>query len=835
MSYFVAMFEEKKNPPDIGFNIISDDEPELIPILSLEDEEQINSEKFPDVLPILPLRNTVLFPGVVIPITVGRDKSITLIKEAYKGDKIVGVVSQKDVTIEDPKFADLNKIGTVAFILKMLRMPDGNTTIIIQGKRRFEIAEEVQSEPYIKAKIIPLPDKKPPVNEKEFIALVDSLKDISYQIIQNSPNIPSEAGFAIRNIESPAFLINFVSSNMNADVTTKQSLLEMVDVKQRAQKVLELLSKDLQMLELKNQIQNKVKGDIDKQQREFFLNQQLKTIQEELGGNAFDKEISEMKERATKKKWSKAVAEVFDKEIERLGRINPAAAEYSVTLNYLDLLLELPWDEKTLDNFDLKHARKVLDKDHFGLDKIKDRILEYLAVLKLKGNMKSPIMCLVGPPGVGKTSLGKSIATALGRKYVRMSLGGLRDEAEIRGHRKTYIGAMPGRIIQNLKKSKSSNPVFVLDEIDKLTSDFHGDPSSALLEVLDPEQNNAFYDNFVEIEYDLSNVLFIATANQLSTIQPALRDRMEIIELSGYTVEEKIQIAIRHLIPKQIEAHGLKKQDVQFTNDAIETIIDEYTYESGVRNLERNIAAVVRSVAKSVASEEKYDSKISRKQVYKILGAPKFIKDKWLDNKFAGVVTGLAWTANGGDILFIETSLNAGKGRLTLTGNLGDVMKESASIAYAFLKAHAGDLNLDPKVFEHWDVHIHVPEGATPKDGPSAGITMLTSLASAFTQRKVKKKLAMTGEITLRGKVLPVGGIKEKILAAKRAGIEEIMLSADNRKDIEEIKEDYLKGLKFIYVETMADVLDIALLNEKVKNPLNITVPADKQAETKRR
>lgn len=829
------MFEEKKNPPDIGFNIISDDEPELIPILSLEDEEQINSEKFPDVLPILPLRNTVLFPGVVIPITVGRDKSITLIKEAYKGDKIVGVVSQKDVTIEDPKFADLNKIGTVAFILKMLRMPDGNTTIIIQGKRRFEIAEEVQSEPYIKAKITPLPDKKPPVNEKEFIALVDSLKDVSFQIIQNSPNIPSEAGFAIRNIESPAFLINFVSSNMNADVTTKQSLLEMVDVKQRAQKVLELLSKDLQMLELKNQIQNKVKGDIDKQQREFFLNQQLKTIQEELGGNAFDKEIKEMQERATKKKWSKAVAEVFDKEIERLGRINPAAAEYSVTLNYLDLLLELPWDEKTLDNFDLKHARKVLDKDHFGLDKIKDRILEYLAVLKLKGNMKSPIMCLVGPPGVGKTSLGKSIATALGRKYVRMSLGGLRDEAEIRGHRKTYIGAMPGRIIQNLKKAKSSNPVFVLDEIDKLTSDFHGDPSSALLEVLDPEQNNAFYDNFVEIEYDLSNVLFIATANTLSTIQPALRDRMEIIELSGYTVEEKIQIAIRHLIPKQIEAHGLKKQDIQFTNDAIETIIDEYTYESGVRNLERNIASVIRSVAKSVASDEKYDSKISRKQVYKILGAPKFIKDKWLDNKFAGVVTGLAWTANGGDILFIETSLNAGKGRLTLTGNLGDVMKESASIAYAFLKAHASDLNIDPKVFEHWDVHIHVPEGATPKDGPSAGITMLTSLASAFTQQKVKKKLAMTGEITLRGKVLPVGGIKEKILAAKRAGIEEIMLSADNRKDIEEIKEDYLKGLKFIYVETMADVLDVALLNEKVKNPLNITVPVDKQPEIKSR
>jgi ATP-dependent Lon protease len=825
------MFEEKNNPSKIRFSILSDDEPELIPILSLEDEEQINSEKFPEVLPILPLRNTVLFPGVVIPITVGRDKSIALIKDAYKGDKIIGVVSQKDVNIEDPTFDDLNRIGTIAYILKMLRMPDGNTTIIIQGKRRFEISEQVQSEPYIKAKIIPLPDKKPPINEKEFIALVDSLKDVSFQIIQNSPNIPSEAGFAIRNIESPTFLINFVSSNMNADVVTKQSLLEMVDVKQRAQKVLELLTKDLQIIELKKQIQNKVKVDIDKQQREYFLNQQLKTIQEELGGNPFDKEINEMKEKAAKKKWPKQAAEVFEKEIERLGRINPAAAEYSVTLNYIDLLLELPWDEKTVDNFDLHHARKVLDKDHFGLEKVKDRILEYLAVLKLKGNMKSPIMCLVGPPGVGKTSLGKSIATALGRKYVRMSLGGLRDEAEIRGHRKTYIGAMPGRIIQNLKKAKSSNPVFVLDEIDKLTSDIHGDPSSALLEVLDPEQNNAFYDNFVEIEYDLSNVLFIATANNLATIQPALRDRMEIIELSGYTVEEKIEIAVRHLIPKQIEAHGLKKKDVQFTTDAIETIIDEYTYESGVRNLERNIASIIRSVAKSVASDEPYESKITRKQVYKILGAPKFIKEKWLDNKFAGVVTGLAWTVNGGDILFVETSLSPGKGKLTLTGNLGDVMKESASIAFAFLKAHAGDLKLNPKVFEHWDVHLHVPEGATPKDGPSAGITMLASLASAFTQRKVKKKLAMTGEITLRGKVLPVGGIKEKILAAKRAGIEEIMLSIDNQKDVEEIKEEYRKGLKFVYVETMAEVLNYALLPEKVKNPLNITVPEETKGQ----
>ncbi|MCZ2277325.1 MAG: endopeptidase La [Bacteroidia bacterium] len=820
------MFEEEDNMKSrLQLNLISDDEPELIPILSLEDEEQINAENVPEVLSILPLRNTVLFPGVVIPITVGRDKSITLIKEAYKGNKIVGVISQKDISIEDPKFDDLNKIGTVANILKMLRMPDGNTTIIIQGKRRFQMIEEVQNEPYLKARILAISDNRPPLNDKEFIALVDSLKDISYQIIQNSPNIPSEAGFAIRNIESPAFLINFVSSNMNADVTTKQTLLEMVDVKSRAQKVLELLSKDLQMIELKNQIQSKVKGDIDKQQREFFLNQQLKTIQEELGGNNFDKEITEMKEKASRKKWSKAVAEVFDKEIERLGRINPAAAEYSVTLNYIDLLLELPWDEKTLDNFDLKNARKVLDKDHFGLDKVKDRILEYLAVLKLKGNMKSPIMCLVGPPGVGKTSLGKSIATALGRKYVRMSLGGLRDEAEIRGHRKTYIGAMPGRIIQNLKKAKSSNPVFVLDEVDKLTSDFHGDPSSALLEVLDPEQNNAFYDNFVEIDYDLSNVLFIATANSLSTIQPALRDRMEIIELNGYTVEEKTQIAVRHLIPKQLEAHGLKKNQLLFNNEAIVTIIDEYTFESGVRNLERNIASVIRSIAKSIASDESYDLKITRKQIYKILGAPKFIKDKWLDNKFAGVVTGLAWTANGGDILFVESSLYPGKGKLTLTGNLGDVMKESATIALDFIKAHAADLELDSKLFEFWDIHIHVPEGATPKDGPSAGITMLSSLASSLTQRKVRKKLAMTGEITLRGKVLPVGGIKEKILAAKRAGIEEIMLSEDNRKDIEEIKPEYLKGLKFKYVDTMNEALDYALLSEKVRNPVKIEIP----------
>jgi len=816
------MFDDKNKIQEVVLGGIADDEPDLIPLISTEDEEQINAEKIPDELSILPLRNTVLFPGVVIPITVGRDKSIHLIKDAYKGNKIIGVVSQKDVNIEDPQFTDLNLVGTVAFLLKMLKMPDGNITVIIQGKRRFEMTGLIQNDPYLKAQIKPLPDKKPPQNEKEFMALVDSLKDISIQIIQQSPNIPSEAAFAMRNIESPSFLINFISSNMNADVGQKQLLLEEVDVKIRASKVLEILTKELQMLELKNQIQSKVKGDIDKQQREYFLNQQLRTIQEELGGNSVDKELNQLKERAKEKKWSKEVGEVFNKEVERLGRINPAAAEYSVTLNYLDLLLELPWNDFTRDNFDLKHAQKVLNKDHYGLEKIKERILEYLAVLKLKGNMKSPIMCLVGPPGVGKTSLGRSVAAALGRKYVRMSLGGLRDEAEIRGHRKTYIGAMPGRIIQNIKKAKSSNPVFVLDEIDKLTFDFHGDPSSALLEVLDPEQNNAFYDNFVEIEYDLSNVLFIATANTLGTIQHALRDRMEIVEMNGYTVEEKIQIALKHLVPKQLEAHGVNKQQVQFTSQIIETMIDEYTNESGVRNLERNIASVIRSLAKAIALNETYESKVTGEQLYKILGPPRFIKDRWLDNSHAGVVTGLAWTPNGGEILFIETSLSRGKGKLALTGNLGDVMKESATIAMAYLKAHASELKIKDEFFNQWDVHLHVPEGATPKDGPSAGITMLTSLASAFTQRKIKKKLAMTGEITLRGKVLPVGGIKEKILVAKRAGISDIVLSEDNRKDINDIKPEYIRGLKFHYAKEMIDVLHIALMNEKVKNAIDL-------------
>ena len=815
------------NPLDLS-NII-DDDTEFIPLLSQEDEDQMNQQDIPDILSILPLRNTVLFPGVVIPITVGRDKSINLIKDAYKGEKIIGVVAQRDVGIEDPKFEDLNSVGTVAHVLKMLRMPDGNTTIIIQGKRRFKLDKCVQSEPYIRCTVKAFPETKASTTDTEFMAVVASLKDLALQIIQQSPNIPSDAAFAIRNIESHTFLINFISSNSNLDVIKKQELLEIADHKERATRVLEHLSKELQMLELKNQIQSKVRTDIDKQQREYFLNQQLRTIQEELGGNSPDREISEIRERGRLKKWTKEVEEVFNKECDRLSRMNPAAAEYSVLINYLELLLDLPWSEYTNDNFDLKHAQKILDKDHYGLEKVKARILEYLAVLKLKRDMKSPIMCLYGPPGVGKTSLGKSIARALGRKYVRMSLGGLRDEAEIRGHRKTYIGAMPGRIIQNIKKAKSSNPVFVLDEIDKLGNDFHGDPSSALLEVLDPEQNNTFYDNYVETDYDLSNVLFIATANSLSRVQPALLDRLEIIEINGYTLEEKVQIAIKHLVPKQLEAHGLKKEHVKLSAKMIEYMIERYTRESGVRGLEKKIAAIVRGLAKSVAMEEKYNPVIAEEDITRILGAPIFQQDKYQGNDVAGVVTGLAWTSVGGDILFVEVSLSKGKGRLTITGNLGDVMKESATIAMAYLKAHADQLSLDPRVFDQWDVHIHVPEGATPKDGPSAGVTMLTALASAFTQRKVKNQMAMTGEITLRGRVLPVGGIKEKILAAKRAGIKDVILCAENKKDIEEIRRDYIKDVKFHYVTEMIEVIQLALLKEKVKNAIDVKFMTEKE------
>jgi ATP-dependent Lon protease len=807
--------------------MLSDDnvaeDTEFIPLLSLEEEDSMNAETVPEELPILPLRNTVLFPGVVIPITVGRDKSINLIKDAYKGDKIIGVVSQKNDTVEDPLPEDLNTIGTVAQIIKMLRMPDGNTTVIIQGKKRFQLQQIKQTEPYFRGEITAFSEIRPVKDDQEFVALTSSLKDLALQIVKLSPHIPSEAGFAVRNIESPSFLVNFISSHMNVAVVEKQKMLEIANLKERATAVLSNLTKELQMLELKNQIQSKVKTDIDKQQRDYFLHQQIKTIQEELGENNFAQEVQEMKEKAKTKKWSKEVTLAFHKSLGKLERMNPNAAEYSIQTNYLETLLDLPWEEKSQDNFDLKHADKVLNKDHFGMDKVKELIIEHLAVLKLKGNMKSPILCLYGPPGVGKTSLGKSIADALGRKYVRMSLGGLRDEAEIRGHRKTYIGALPGRVLQNIKKSGTSNPVFILDEIDKVGHEYHGDPSSALLEVLDPEQNNAFYDNYVELDYDLSNVMFIATANSLSTIQPALRDRMEIIEITGYTIEEKMEIAKRHLLPKQLTEQGLKKDQLSLNKNVIEYIIENYTRESGVRGLEKVIAKVVRNAAKSIAMEQKYNVNVDVKDLTKILG-PSHAKDRYQGNDVAGVVTGLAWTAVGGDILFIETSITRGNGKLTLTGNLGDVMKESAIIALEYLKSHSNIIGLKPEVFDKWNVHIHVPEGATPKDGPSAGITMLTSIASAFTQRKVKKELAMTGEITLRGRVLAVGGIKEKILAAKRAGIKEIILSVDNKKDVEEIKKEYIKDVKFHYVEKMIDVVKYTLLKEKVENPIEVNI-----------
>jgi len=808
--------------------VINEDS-EFFPLMSSEDEEEMNNEQLPEFLSILPLRNTVLFPGVVIPITVGRDKSIKLIRDANKANRMIGVVSQQDVGIEDPSFVQLNKVGTIALIIKMLQMPDGNTTVILQGKKRFILKDEVQSVPYIKATIEPFKEVKHK-EDKEFKAMVSSIKDMAMSIIQLSPNIPSEAGIAIRNIESTSFLINFISSNMNADMSAKQRLLEEPNLRNRANIVLEHLTLDLQMLELKNQIQSKVRVDLDKQQRDYFLNQQLKTIQEELGGNSPDLEIDSLKMRASKKKWTKEVKEHFNKELEKLARTNPAAADYSVQINYLELLLDLPWSEFTKDNFDLKRAQKILDKDHFGLDKVKQRIVEYLAVLKLKHDMKAPILCLVGPPGVGKTSLGKSIAKALGRKYVRMALGGIRDEAEIRGHRKTYIGAMPGRIIQSIKKAGAANPVFILDEIDKVGNDFRGDPSSALLEVLDPEQNSTFYDHYVEVDFDLSNVMFIATANSLSSIQPALLDRMEVIEVSGYTIEEKIEIARQHLVPKQREAHGLKSKDVSVRPDVLEKLVVDYTRESGVRALEKKIGSLVRGVAKNIAMHEPYNPVVSKVEVEKILGAPIFDKDQYEGNEVAGVVTGLAWTSVGGDILFIEASLSPGKGRLTLTGSLGDVMKESVTIALAYLRAHAAGFNIDPRLFDQWDIHVHVPAGATPKDGPSAGITMLTALTSAFTQRKIKPHLAMTGEITLRGRVLPVGGIKEKILAAKRANIKEIILCASNKKDILEIKGDYIKDLKFNYVTDMHEVIDLALLDEKVRNPLDLTVKEDANA-----
>ncbi|MFZ9027948.1 MAG: endopeptidase La [Crocinitomicaceae bacterium] len=794
---------------------------EFIPLISAEEEENINKQEFPEELPILPLRNNVLFPGVVIPITVGRDKSIRLIQEANRGNKIIGVVSQKDQEEESPEFVDLHSVGTVAQILRLLKMPDGSSTVIIQGKRRFEIVQPVATEPYMKAKTRLLKEERIDTDKQEMNVMIKSIKDLALQIIQESPNIPSEASFAIGNIDSPTFLVNFISSNMNADVSKKQEMLEELNVKKRAMMVLEHLTLEVQMLEMKNEIQSKVRKDIDKQQREYFLHQQMRTIQDELGGSPQQQDILEKERLAKDKKWNETVEKLFYKELDKLSRMNPQGAEYTVQMNYLDLMLELPWGEYTKDNLDLNRAKKILERDHYGLEKVKERILEYLAVLKLKGNMKSPILCFYGPPGVGKTSLGKSIAEALGRKYVRMSLGGLHDESEIRGHRKTYIGAMPGRVMQNLKKAETSNPVFVLDEIDKLGRSNHGDPSSALLEVLDPEQNNAFHDNYVETEYDLSRVLFIATANSLATIQGPLRDRMEIIEVNGYTVEEKIEIAKRHLLPKQIREHGIDKKDISLDKRTLEKIIEEYTNESGVRGLDKVVAKIVRNRARQIAMEQEFDSKVKAEDLFDILGAGRG-RTKYDNNEVAGVVTGLAWTAVGGDILFIESSITKGKGKLTLTGNLGDVMKESAVIALEYLKAHSDLLGLEQKVFDEHNVHIHVPEGATPKDGPSAGITMLTSLASLFTQRKVKKNLAMTGEITLRGEVLPVGGIKEKILAAKRAKIKEIILCEKNKKDVDEIKEDYLKGLTFHYVTKMDEVLALALTKSKVKDPIQI-------------
>ena len=804
----MSFFEQFTNMP---FEPIIDEDSDFIPLLSTEDEDNMHAEKVPTLLSILPLRNTVLFPGVVIPITVGRDKSINLIKDAFKGDKIIGVVSQKNDTVEDPSREDLNSVGTVAHILKMLRMPDGNTTVIIQGKKRFRIKEFTQSEPYYKAKTESFEETRPEKDDEEFEAIVSNLKDTALQIIQKSSQIPTEAGFALNNIESQNFMVNFISSNMNATATEKQSMLEVPNLKDRATHVLSHLIKELQKLELKNQIQNKVKVDLDKEQRDYFLHQQIKTIQKELGEKSHEQDIEELKARGVTKKWSKEIAELFEKQIGKLARMNPNSGEFGVQTNYVELLLDLPFGEYTTDNFDLKHAEDILNEDHFGLEKVKERIIEHLAVLKLKGDLKSPIICLYGPPGVGKTSLGKSVAKALNRKYIRMSLGGLKDESEIRGHRKTYIGAMPGRILQSLKKVQSSNPVFILDEIDKIGSDYHGDPSSALLEVLDPEQNATFYDNFLETEYDLSKVLFIATCNNLSTIQPALRDRMEIIEVSGYTVEEKIEIAKQHLLPKQVEENGLKKAQLKLTDKQLEYIVENYTAESGVRGLEKKISKIARYLAVHVAKNESLP-KITEASITKILG-PSHEKSKYQGNDVVGVVTGLAWTQVGGDILYIETSLSKGKGsKLTLTGNLGDVMKESATLALEFIKAHNEELKIDAELFENHNIHIHVPEGATPKDGPSAGIAMLTALTSALTKRKVKKHLAMTGEITLRGKVLPVGGIKEKILAAKRAGIKEIILCADNEKDILDIKPEYLKGLTFKYVNQMTEVIQLALL-----------------------
>lgn len=813
----------RRNINQIIFSDIADGEGDIIPIIADGEESELEEVETPETIPVLSLRNTVLFPGVVMPISVGRPKSIQLIKDAYRTDKIVGTVAQKDPDIENPSYEDLNRIGTIGQIVKILEMPDGSTTAIIQGRKRMILQELLSNNPYFIARIKTIPETKPDSQSKDFDAIIGSLKDLSLKIIKINPNISPEASFAIKNIENSTYLINFICSNTDIKLYDKQKLLEINSLRDRGFMLLEYLVKEIQVLELKNELQSKVKSDLDQQQREFLLHQQMKTIQNELGGNPIEKEIEEFKKRGETKLWTDEIKKTFEKELDKMHRLNPAAAEYSVQVNYIQTLLDLPWGFCTKDNLDLNNARRVLDDDHFGLEEVKERILEHLAVLKLKGDLKSPILCLYGPPGVGKTSLGKSVAKALDRKYVRMSLGGLHDEAEIRGHRKTYIGAMPGRIIQNIKRAGSSNPVFILDEIDKVGQDFRGDPSSALLEVLDPEQNSTFFDNFLEMEYDLSKVLFIATANTLATISPALRDRMELIEITGYLVEEKLEIARQHLLPKQLENHGVKADQLSISNNVMEVIIDKYTRESGVRELDKKIAKVVRVTAKNIASGTEYDISLSEEMVIKMLGPPRYVRDIYDGNDQAGVVTGLAWTPAGGEILFVETSLSKGTGKLTLTGSLGDVMKESAIIALEYLKANASMLGLPDNFSEKWNIHIHVPEGAIPKDGPSAGITMATSITSAFTQRKVMKYLAMTGEITLRGKVLPVGGIKEKILAAKRAKIKQIILSEENRKDVEDINKIYIAGLKFQYVESIMEVLELALLKEKVKNPKKIS------------
>ncbi|MBA5793714.1 endopeptidase La [Flavobacterium sp. xlx-214] len=797
---------------------------EFIPLFSQDDENEMNKEQLPEDICILPLRNMVLFPGVVIPITAGRDKSIKLINDAIASDKTIGVVSQISEDVEVPGATDIYKFGTVAKILKTLKLPDGNITVILQGKKRFEITEVVQEEPYLKAKIKEVEEVKPEADDLEFNTIIESINETAQEIIRENPNIPSEAAFAIKNIESDSFLVNFVSSNLNLPASEKQTILEINNLKDRALETLRRMNMELQRLNLKNDIQTKVRVDLDQQQKEYFLHQQIKTIQEELGGFSHEQEFEELRKKALDKKWDAKVKEHFDKELSKMQRMNPQVAEFSIQRNYLELLLELPWNEFTKDKFDLKNAKKILDKDHYGLEDVKRRVIEHIAVLKLRNDMKSPILCLYGPPGVGKTSIGKSVAKALGREYVRISLGGLRDEAEIRGHRKTYIGAMPGRIIQSIKKAKTSNPVFVLDEIDKLSSSNQGDPSSAMLEVLDPEQNKEFYDNFLELGFDLSKVMFIATSNSLNTIQPALLDRMEIIEMSGYTIEEKVEIVKQHLLPKQLKEHGLDSKVVALSKKVIEFIVTKYTRESGVRKLDKEIANVIRFIAKSIVLEESFNEKLTEEDIITILGAPKFDRDKYESNEVAGVVTGLAWTRVGGDILFIESILSEGKGTLTMTGNLGNVMKESATIALEYIKSNNHLFGIDAKVFDKYKIHVHVPEGATPKDGPSAGIAMLTSMVSSFTQQKIKKNLAMTGEITLRGKVLPVGGIKEKILAAKRANIKEIILCKDNKRDIDQIKPEYLTGLTFHYVDKMTEVIDIALTNQKVKHPKELVV-----------